>query len=78
MRKEFHYHYEDAQASANAFANENGYTIAKNEISASENTMQGCTYMDDEADNLCWGGEVSAISVEDNNGNIQGIFAYWE
>lgn len=77
MRKEFHYNYSDAQAAAEAFAKENnGYVASERE--ADERTMAGCSYMDEQADNLCWSGSVSAIPVEDENGNEIGLFAYWE
>lgn len=78
MKKEFHYNYTDAKSAAETFAKENGYYVARREATMDEKSMSGCDYMDEQADNLCWSGEVSAIVVEDYEGDRKGVFAYWE
>lgn len=78
MKKEFHYNYADAKRSAEAYANENNYYVSDHEALMDERSMSGCNYMDEQADNLCWSGEVSAIIVEDIEGAQKGVFAYWE
>lgn len=78
MKKEFHYNYADAKSSADSFAKENGYYVSMHETLMDERAMSGCDYMDEQADNLCWSGEVSAIVVEDYEGDRKGVFAYWE
>lgn len=77
MTKQFHYTYEAAMEAAQEFAKNNNGWIRK--VRQDERSLLGCEYADDQAANLCWSGEVSAIEVDDNDTDeVIGIFAHWE
>lgn len=77
MDKFFFLKYDSAAKAAEAYANEHNCFYGSSEISADSKMMQGCDY-DDDSVNLSWDGEVSAIVLENYEGEMVAIFAYWE
>lgn len=75
MEKKFYYNYEDAKKEAQLFAQANNGTCI--DSSTDDRQMQDADY-DDLSANLSWSGEVGCFNVEDGNGDVIGIFAYWD
>lgn len=70
--------YEEALAAAEAFAGEHDGWVTK-QSRVIDDRARVDEYGSEEAANLCWSGEIPAISVLSNSDFSEiGVFAYWD